>query len=83
MTNFAITNARVFDGSEFHTGKAVIIRNGKVDAIINSRNIPSDIAGIDAQNQILAPGLIDVQVNGGGGVIPTSSVRWKTTRLNC
>ncbi|OSQ43532.1 N-acetylglucosamine-6-phosphate deacetylase [Thalassospira alkalitolerans] len=69
MTNFAITNARVFDGSEFHTGKAVIIRNGKVDAIINSRNIPSDIAGIDAQNQILAPGLIDVQVNGGGGVL--------------
>lgn len=69
MTNFAITNARVFDGSEFHTGKAVIIRNGKVDAIVNSRNIPSDIAGIDAQNQILAPGLIDVQVNGGGGVL--------------
>ena len=69
MTNFAITNARVFDGSEFHTGKAVIIRNGKVDAIVNSRNIPSDIAGFDAQNQILAPGLIDVQVNGGGGVL--------------
>ncbi|WP_417813955.1 N-acetylglucosamine-6-phosphate deacetylase [Thalassospira alkalitolerans] len=69
MTNFAITNARVFDGSEFHTGKAVIIRNGKVDAIVKSRNIPSDIAGFDAQNQILAPGLIDVQVNGGGGVL--------------
>jgi len=69
MTDFAITNARIFDGTDFHNGKAVIVRNGKVNAIVESRDIPEDINVIDAKNQTLAPGLIDVQVNGGGGVL--------------
>lgn len=69
MTDFAITNARIFDGTDFHHGKAVIVRNGKVDAIVESRDIPENINVIDAKNQTLAPGLIDVQVNGGGGVL--------------
>ncbi len=69
MTDFAITNARVFDGTDFQSGKAVIIRGGKVDAIVENRHIPENISVIDAGNQILAPGLIDVQVNGGGGVL--------------
>lgn len=69
MTDFAITNARVFDGTDFHNGKAVIVRDSKVDAIVESRHIPENIAVIDAGNQILAPGLIDVQVNGGGGIL--------------
>ena len=69
MTDFAITNARVFDGTDFHNGKAVIVRYGKVDAIVESRDIPGNIVVIDAENQTLAPGLIDVQVNGGGGVL--------------
>ncbi|KZC97057.1 MULTISPECIES: N-acetylglucosamine-6-phosphate deacetylase [Thalassospira] len=69
MTDFAITNARVFDGTDFHNGKAVIVRNGKVDAIVESCDITENINVIDAKNQTLAPGLIDVQVNGGGGVL--------------
>ncbi|HBS24812.1 MULTISPECIES: N-acetylglucosamine-6-phosphate deacetylase [Thalassospira] len=69
MTDFAITNARVFDGTDFHNGKAVIVRNGKVDAIVESSDITENINVIDAKNQTLAPGLIDVQVNGGGGVL--------------
>lgn len=69
MTDFAITNARIFDGTGFQSGKSVIVRSGKVDAIVESRHIRENIAVIDAGNQILAPGLIDVQVNGGGGVL--------------
>lgn len=69
MTDFAITNARIFDGTDFHNGKAVIVRNGKVNAIVESRDIPENINVIDAKDQTLAPGLIDVQVNGGGGVL--------------
>ncbi|MDG4721657.1 MULTISPECIES: N-acetylglucosamine-6-phosphate deacetylase [Thalassospira] len=69
MTNFAITNARVFDGTEFLDGKAVIVRHGKIDAVCDADALPADIDVIDAKGQILAPGLIDVQVNGGGGVL--------------
>lgn len=69
MTSFAITNARVFDGTEFLDGKAVIVRHGKIDAVCDADALPVDIDVIDAKGQILAPGLIDVQVNGGGGVL--------------
>lgn len=69
MTDFAITNARIFDGTDFQTGKAVIVRDGKINAIVENRDIPGNITVIDAENQTLAPGLIDVQVNGGGGVL--------------
>ncbi|WP_336080845.1 N-acetylglucosamine-6-phosphate deacetylase [Thalassospira sp. CH_XMU1448-2] len=69
MTSFAITNARIFDGTEFLDGKAVIVRNGKIEAISDAKALPNDIEIVDGQGQTLAPGLIDVQVNGGGGVL--------------
>lgn len=69
MTSFAITNARIFDGTEFLDGKAVIVRNGKIEAISDAKALPDDIEIVDGQGQTLAPGLIDVQVNGGGGVL--------------
>ena len=69
MSAFAITNARIFDGTTFHDSKSVIVRNGVVDAIIEDAALPKGLNVIDGQGQTLAPGLIDVQVNGGGGVL--------------
>lgn len=69
MSAFAITNARIFDGTTFHDSKSVIVRNGVVDAIIEDAALPKGLDVIDGQGQTLAPGLIDVQVNGGGGVL--------------
>ncbi|RCK43038.1 N-acetylglucosamine-6-phosphate deacetylase [Thalassospira profundimaris] len=69
MTSFAITNARIFDGTEFLDGRAVIVRNGKIESISDAKALPDDIEIVDGQGQTLAPGLIDVQVNGGGGVL--------------
>ncbi|WP_417805451.1 N-acetylglucosamine-6-phosphate deacetylase [Thalassospira lucentensis] len=69
MSAFAITNARIFDGTTFHDSKSVIVRNGVVDAIVEDAALPKGLDMIDGQGQTLAPGLIDVQVNGGGGVL--------------
>lgn len=69
MTAFAITNARIFDGTDFHEGKAVIVRDGKIEAVRHAQSLPADIDVIDGNGQTLAPGLIDVQVNGGGGIL--------------
>ncbi|WP_033069644.1 N-acetylglucosamine-6-phosphate deacetylase [Thalassospira australica] len=69
MSAFAITNARLFDGTNFQEGKAVVVRDGKIDAICNASTLPDDIEVIDGMGQTLAPGLIDVQVNGGGGIL--------------
>lgn len=69
MSAFAITNARIFDGTTFHDSKSVIVRNGVVDTIVEDAALPKGLDVIDGQGQTLAPGLIDVQVNGGGGVL--------------
>ena len=69
MPVLAIINAKLFDGDRFHDGKAVVIENGKISAVSNAGDISDTTNTYDAQGHILAPGFIDVQVNGGGGVL--------------
>ncbi|AUG52875.1 N-acetylglucosamine-6-phosphate deacetylase [Thalassospira marina] len=68
MTVLAIKNARLFDGEQFHDDACVIVENGKVSAVSPAR-IPDGADIFDARGNVLAPGFIDVQVNGGGGVL--------------
>lgn len=73
MAVVAISNCRVFDGDRFQTGKAVLIEDGKISGLVTPNDIPADAKMIDAKGQTLAPGFIDVQVNGGGGVMLNDS----------
>ncbi|OSQ41247.1 N-acetylglucosamine-6-phosphate deacetylase [Thalassospira sp. MCCC 1A01428] len=69
MPVLAIINAKLFDGDRFHDDKAVVIENGKILAVSHAGDISDTTNTYDAQGHILAPGFIDVQVNGGGGVL--------------
>lgn len=62
MTILAPTH--LFDGEAIHTGTAVRIENGRIVDVLGT-------APVEAQrlDGILAPGFIDIQVNGGGGVL--------------
>ncbi|MFB9981104.1 N-acetylglucosamine-6-phosphate deacetylase [Mesorhizobium kowhaii] len=66
---FALTGARIFDGDDWHDGHALVVRDGLVEAILPAGAIPSDIRTVDTGGGMLAPGFVDVQVNGGGGVM--------------
>ncbi|PTE06830.1 N-acetylglucosamine-6-phosphate deacetylase [Mesorhizobium helmanticense] len=66
---FALTGARIFDGDDWHEDAALIVRDGLVEAIFPAGAIPSGIARIETNGGILAPGFVDLQVNGGGGVM--------------
>jgi N-acetylglucosamine-6-phosphate deacetylase len=66
---FALTGARVFDGEAFHDGMAVVVEGRNVKALLPEREIPSSIQVIGLSGGLLAPGFIDVQVNGGGGAL--------------
>ena len=64
---FTIGAAHVFDGTAMRGPASVRISNGRIEGISYgepkaraSMNLPADV--------ILAPGFIDIQVNGGGGV---------------
>jgi len=66
----ALMNGRTLIGEKLVGGLAVLISNGRIEAL----TAPSDArcrhaTTVDLAGQMLLPGFIDVQVNGGGGTL--------------
>jgi len=77
----ALFNCRVFDGQKLHAGQAVLLADGRVSALVPDDDIPDSVTGrYDLEGRILAPGLIDIQVNGGGGVMFNDAPTVETIR---
>ncbi|MDH6264651.1 N-acetylglucosamine-6-phosphate deacetylase [Rhizobium sp. SG_E_25_P2] len=69
MTLTAIENGRIFDGEIWRDGQALLISDGRFEGIRPAGESPREADVIDAQGGVIAPGFIDLQVNGGGGVM--------------
>jgi N-acetylglucosamine-6-phosphate deacetylase len=63
----ALINASVFDGEKLLEGHSVVVEQGRIADI--TRETPRGAERLDLEGRLLAPGLIDIQVNGGGGVL--------------
>tara|TARA_R110002072_G_scaffold2011_8_gene16990 strand:+ start:978 stop:2117 length:1140 start_codon:yes stop_codon:yes gene_type:complete len=69
----AIINGQVFDGESLRAGQAVLIEGGRIVAVVDQDQMPTGIDAVyDLEGGTLTPGFIDLQVNGGGGVLFTS-----------
>jgi N-acetylglucosamine-6-phosphate deacetylase len=68
VTLTALVGARVFDGARILDGHAVIIDGTRISAVVPDSAVPSD-ARQQRVEGLLAPGFVDCQVNGGGGVL--------------
>ncbi|MDM9624381.1 N-acetylglucosamine-6-phosphate deacetylase [Rhizobium sp. S152] len=66
MARKIFTGARIFDGQRFHDDRALIVSDGRVEAIIAGNDLP-DGEHIALEGGVLSAGFIDAQVNGGGG----------------
>src|SRR5437868_6671435 len=66
----AIAADTVFDGAALHRDNAVVIEAGTITALMPRRDLLRGLPVQDLPDGIwLAPGFIDVQVNGGGDVL--------------
>ncbi|WP_318373230.1 N-acetylglucosamine-6-phosphate deacetylase [Enterobacter sp.] len=65
---YALTHCRIFTGHEILDDHALIVANGLIDSLCPLADLPPDIEQRSLAGAILAPGFIDVQLNGCGGV---------------
>jgi N-acetylglucosamine-6-phosphate deacetylase len=63
----AFITREIFTGQEIQTGKAVLVREGKVTGIVPVSDIPAGYRQRDLQGYLLAPAFIDLQIYGGNG----------------
>lgn len=69
MSRIALTDARVLTPDGFRDGQAVLIEGGRIAAVLPPEALPADTARKSMAGEMLVPGFIDTQVNGGGGVL--------------
>ncbi|WP_341938575.1 N-acetylglucosamine-6-phosphate deacetylase [Marinimicrobium sp. C2-29] len=65
----ALINAPVFTGDEWVNGHALLLKDDRIEALVPLAERPSGYEPVDLEGTRLVPGLIDTQVNGGGGVL--------------
>ena len=66
---FAISAPSVFDGDRFLKNHCVIVRQGAVTQLLPAGECPRDLPLLLLETGVLAPGLVDLQVNGGGDLL--------------
>ena len=82
MTRIAYTGARIFDGEAWWDHHALVVAEGKIEGII-AADSPTDAQRVSMGGGMLAPGFIDLQVNGGGGALLNLDPTLKSIRTIC
>src|SRR5437867_12620543 len=73
-TRFAVTADHIFDGRTKHRNAAVVIEGSQIISLVPRSELTTDLSiQILPVGFWLAPGFIDLQVNGGGDVLFNNS----------
>ncbi|WP_421506844.1 N-acetylglucosamine-6-phosphate deacetylase [Erwinia rhapontici] len=65
---YALTQGRIYTGHKILDRHAVVVANGLIDRICPLEDLPAGIETRQVGGAIIAPGFIDLQLNGCGGV---------------
>ena len=65
IASVALVNVRALspDGERFVPGQTVVVRDGRIDAVSSSADVPEGVRVIDGKGRYLIPGLIDGHVH--------------------
>lgn len=71
MTKNVVTfrNGHIFDGAKLRAGHAIRFVDGHAREFGPDAEVPKDGAVVDLSGDFLTPGYVDLQINGGGGVM--------------
>lgn len=80
--SFAVSAPRIFDGKIWHSDAALVVQDAS--CVVTSLDaLPADIDHERLETGLLAPGFVDIQVNGGGGVLLNNSPTVDGIRTIC
>jgi N-acetylglucosamine-6-phosphate deacetylase len=65
---YALINGRIYTGHDVLDNHAVVIADGKIERVCLAAELPANMETRDLDGASLAPGFIDLQLNGCGGV---------------
>lgn len=68
MTEFALLAPRLFDGKQWYVDHGLWISDTIIKAVVPVNELPTGLAQVTFEGT-LVPGFIDLQVNGGGGIL--------------
>lgn len=68
----AFINSVLFTGKELLRERTLIVENDRIRSVTDDKDVPSGIEIIDCKGNYLAPGLLDLQIAGGGGYLFSS-----------
>jgi N-acetylglucosamine-6-phosphate deacetylase len=77
-----LSGAAIFDGTTLRSGHALVIEEGRIAAILPEGAAPKG-ARVILPGGTLAPGFIDLQVNGGGGLMVDGRTDVAALRMIC
>ena len=80
LTPYALCADLVFDGERFLQRYAIVIHGDTVEAMIPIDELASNIRRVSISENIVAPGFVDLQLNGCGGIMFNDAITADTLR---
>lgn len=78
---YALSNCKIYTGSDVLTEHAVIIENDLIQSVVPAAELPEGIEVKDLNGANLSPGFIDLQLNGCGGVMLNDDITAETMQI--